>query len=71
MLKEILNTYRQDIWQPKLQQIDFEGHIRTCGGGNFEIMPIFAIQFLQNLMSHMRHILLKNSNLPWIKDTSK
>ena len=44
MLKERLNTYRQHIRQPELQQIDVEGHIRTCGGGNFKIMPFFAIQ---------------------------
>ena len=27
-----------------IQQIDVEGHIRTCGGGNFKIMPFFAIR---------------------------
>ena len=43
MLKERLITYRQHIRQPELRQIDVEGHIRTCGGGNFEIMPIFTI----------------------------
>ena len=44
MLKERLNTYRQHIWQPELQQIDVEGHITTCGGGHFEIMLFFAIR---------------------------
>ena len=44
MLKERLNAYRQHIRQPELQQIHFEGHIRTCGGGNFKIMPFFAIR---------------------------
>ena len=44
MLKERLNTYRQHIRQPELQQIDVEGHIKTCGGGNFKIMPFFAIR---------------------------
>ena len=44
MLKERLNTYRQHIRQPELQQIDAEGHIRTYGGGNFKIMPFFAIR---------------------------
>ena len=44
MLKGRLNTYRQHIRQPELQQIDAEGHIRTCGGGNFEIMSVFAIR---------------------------
>ena len=44
MLKERLNTYRQHIRQPELQQIYVEGHIRTCGGGNFKIMPFFAIR---------------------------
>ena len=44
MLKERLNTYRQHIRQSELQQIDVEGHIRTCGAGNFKIMPFFAIQ---------------------------
>ena len=42
MLKERLNTYRQHIRQPELQQIDVEGHIRTYGGGNFKIMLFFA-----------------------------
>ena len=42
MLKERLNTYRQHIQQPELQQI--EGHIRASGGGDFKIMPFFAIQ---------------------------
>ena len=44
MLKEKLNTYRQYIRQPKLQQIDAKGHIRTYGGANFKIMLFFAIQ---------------------------
>ena len=44
MLKERLNTYRQHIRQPQLQLIDVEGHIRTCGCGNFKIMPFFAIR---------------------------
>ena len=43
MLKERSNTYRQHIRQPELQQMDAEGHIRSCGGGNFKIMPFFAI----------------------------
>ena len=44
MFKERLNTYRQYIRQPELQQIDIEDHIRTCGGGNFKIKPFFAIR---------------------------
>ena len=44
MLKERSNTYRQHIRQPELQQMDAEGHIRSCGGGNFKIMPLFAIR---------------------------
>ena len=44
MLKEGLNTYRQHIRQPALQQTDIEGHLRTCVGGNFKYMPVFAIQ---------------------------
>ena len=44
MLKERLNIYRQHIQQPELPQIDIECHIRTCGGGNFKIMPFFAIR---------------------------
>ena len=44
MLKERLNTYRQHIQLPELQQIDAESHIKTCGGGNFKIMPFFAIR---------------------------
>ena len=35
MLKERLNTYRQHIQQPELQQI--EGHIRASGGGDFKL----------------------------------
>ena len=44
MLEERLNTYRQVIRQPELQQIDVEGHIRTCGGRNFKVMPFSAIR---------------------------
>ena len=44
MLKERLNTYRQHIRQSELQKIDVEGHIRTCGGRNYKIMPFFAIR---------------------------
>ena len=44
MLKERLNTYRQHIRQPELQQIDVEGPMRTCGAENFKIMPFFEIQ---------------------------
>ena len=44
MLKEILNTYMQHIRQPELQQTDVQGHIRTCGGGNFKIMLFFAFR---------------------------
>ena len=44
ILKERLNTYRQHIRQPELQQIDVEGHIGKSGGGNFKIMPFFAIR---------------------------
>ena len=44
VLKERLNAYRQHIRQPELQQIDVEGHIRTCDGGNFKIMLFFAIR---------------------------
>ena len=43
MLKERLSTCRQHIRQPELQQIDVEGQIRTCGSGNFKIMPPLAI----------------------------
>ena len=44
MHKERLNTYRQHIRQRELQQIDVEGHIRTCGDGNFKIMRFSAIR---------------------------
>ena len=44
ILKERLNAYSQHIRQPELQQIDVEGHIRPCGGGNFKIMSHFAIR---------------------------
>ena len=64
MLKERLNTYRQHIGQSELQQTDVEGHIRTCDGGNFKIMPYFAIRKDNKILeSQMRHILLENLNL--------
>ena len=44
MLKKRLNTYRQHIRQPELQQIDADGDIRICGGENFKIMSLFAIR---------------------------
>ena len=65
MLKERLNTYRQYIRQPELQQIDVEGHIRTCGGRNFKIMLFFAVREDTKIL---RYILLKNSIL---RDTDK
>ena len=37
MLKERLNTYRQHMRQPQLQQIDVGGHIKTCAGRNYAI----------------------------------
>ena len=37
MLKERLNTCRQHIWQPKLQQIDVEGLI-MCSSGAFDMI---------------------------------
>ena len=60
MLKERLNTYRQYIRQHELQQIDVEGHIRTCGGRNFKIMLFFAVWEDSKIL---RYILLKNSIL--------
>ena len=68
MLKERLNTYRQYIRQPELQQIDVEGHIRTCGGRNFKIMLFFAVREDSKIL---RYILLKNSILRWVNDTDK
>ena len=44
MLKERLNASSQHISQPKSQQMDAKGHIRTCRGGNFKIMPFSAIR---------------------------
>ena len=44
MLKERSNASSQHISQPKLQQMDAKGHIRTCGGGNFKIMQFSAIR---------------------------
>ena len=65
MLNKRLNTYKQHIRQPKLQQIDVNGHIRTCGGGNFKIMPFFAIREDTKILreSYETHFILKNSNL--------
>ena len=37
MLKERLNTYRQHMRQPQLQQINLEGHIKTCAGRNYAV----------------------------------
>ena len=42
IFKERLNTHRQYIRQPDLQQIGVEGHTRTRGGRNFKIMLFFA-----------------------------
>ena len=44
ILKEILNTYRQHIQQPELQQIDVECYIIAFSGGDFKIMSFFAIR---------------------------
>ena len=65
MLNKRLNTYNQHIRQPELQQIDVEGHIRTCGGGNFKIMPFFAIWEDNKILreSYETYFILKNSNL--------
>ena len=59
-LKERLNTYRQHIRQPELQQVDVKGHIRICGGGNFKMMPVFAIlEDSKILRESMRHFIEK------------
>ena len=50
MLKERLNTYRQHTRQPELQQIDVKSHKRTCGGGNFKIIPFFAIREVNKIL---------------------
>ena len=65
MLKERLNTYRQHIQQPELQQVDIKGHIRTCGGRNFKIIPFFAIWEDNKILreSYETYFILKNSNL--------
>lgn len=52
-LKEILNTYRQHIQQPELQQIDVECYIIAFSGGDFKIMSSFAIREDNSLESHM------------------
>ena len=44
MLKERLHNFRQYIRQPKKQQIDVEGHIRTCGCRSFKIMLILQLR---------------------------
>ena len=61
ILKERLNTYRQHIRQLELQQIDVEGHLRTCGRGNFKIMPSFAIWEDNKILreSHVKYLIEK------------
>ena len=44
MLKERLNTCRQHIGKPEIQQIDVESHTSTCGGGNFKVLAFFTIR---------------------------
>lgn len=44
MMKERLNTHRQHIQQPELQQIDAEGHIKTCRYENFKVLLFFEIR---------------------------
>ena len=64
MLKEGLNTYRQHIRKPELQQIDVEGHIRTCHAGNFKIMPFLQFRkTAKSKESHMRHIFFEKFKL--------
>ena len=72
MLKERLNTYRQHIQQPKLQQTDVKSHITKYGTRNFKIMPFFVIQEDNKILtkSHETY-LLKKLNLRLIKDTIK
>ena len=61
MLKERLNTYRQHIWLPELQQIDVEGHLRTCEA--YVVVEISKLcQFLQ-FGKQILNLLLKNLNL--------
>ena len=50
MPKERLNIYRQHIWTAELQQIDAQGHIRTCVGRTFKIKPFSAIAEEKNLL---------------------
>ena len=50
MLKGRLNIYRQHFGQLELHQIDAEGLIRTCDGGNFKIMPFFAIREVKKIL---------------------
>ena len=62
--KATCSTYRQHIRQPDLQQIDVEGHIRTCDVGNCKIM--LFLQFGKTTKyqeKHIRHVILKNLNL--------
>ena len=59
VLKERLNTYRQHIRQTELQQIDLKEYIRTCGGGNFKIMPFLATREVSKILreSHETYFL--------------
>ena len=63
-LQERLNTQRQHIGQPEIQQIDAQGHIRICSSGNFKIMSFFQFGKTKKFSyeSHIGHILLKHSN---------
>ena len=63
MHKERLNTCREHIQQPKLQQIDIEGQLRTCGCQIFKIVSLFQFgKITKSQESHMKHM---------VKDISK
>ena len=48
----------------ELQQINVEGHTRTCGGGNLKIIPFFTIRKDNKILRESYEIfLLKNLNL--------
>ena len=43
-LRDRVRIYRQHILQPQYQQWKVEGHLRTCGGGNFKIFPFLQMR---------------------------
>ena len=54
--------YRQHIWQRQYQQLKFEGRLRVCGNGEFQIFPLLQMRLQDtNLKRRMKRGSSKNS----------